>query len=418
VTGGVPAGALAEVARLFFKLGVVGFGGPAAHIAMMREEVVRRRRWVSDERFLDLLGMTNLIPGPNSTEMAIHLGYVRAGWPGLLVGGSCFIVPAVVIVLTLAWLYVRYGATPAATWALYGVIPVIIAVVAQAIWALGRTAVKGPLPAMLGILVLALSLAGLNELALLFGAGAALMLVRLARRPAAAAGMVAAALGLPGIALAQGSVAAAGVTLGTLFVTFLKIGATLYGSGYVLLAFLRNDFVHRLGWLSDRQLLDAIAVGQVTPGPVFTTATFVGYVLAGWTGAVLATVAIFLPSFVFVALSHPLLPRIRGSRGAGAFLDGVNVAALGLMAAVTWQLGRGAIHRLVHGRAGRGVGRAPDPLARQLRVADHRRRRRRPGVPVARRLSPGARLRRLAGRRRRSRGRPPRSAGKPRRTRA
>ena len=345
MTGGVPAqsGSLAEVARLFFKLGVIGFGGPAAHIAMMREEVVRRRRWVSDERFLDLLGMTNLIPGPNSTEMAIHLGYVRAGWPGLLLGGSCFIVPAVLIVLTLAWLYVHYGATPAATSALYGVIPVIIAVVAQAIWALGRTAVKGPLPAMLGIVVLALSLAGLNELALLFGAGAALMLVRLARRPAAAAAMVAAALGLPGIALGQGAVAGAGVTLGTLFLTFLKIGATLYGSGYVLLAFLRNDFVHRLGWLSDRQLLDAIAVGQVTPGPVFTTATFVGYVLAGWTGAVLATVAIFLPSFVFVALSHPLLPRIRGSRGAGAFLDGVNVAALGLMAAVTWQLARSAI---------------------------------------------------------------------------
>jgi len=345
VTGGVPArsGSLAEVARLFFKLGVIGFGGPAAHIAMMREEVVRRRRWVSDERFLDLLGMTNLIPGPNSTEMAIHLGYVRAGWPGLLLGGSCFIVPAVLIVLTLAWLYVHYGTTPAATSALYGVIPVIIAVVAQAIWALGRTAVKGPLPAALGIVVLALSLAGLNELALLFGAGAALMLVRLARRPAAAVALVAAALGLPGIALGQGAVAGAGVTLGTLFLTFLKIGATLYGSGYVLLAFLRNDFVHRLGWLSDRQLLDAIAVGQVTPGPVFTTATFVGYMLAGWTGAVLATVAIFLPSFVFVALSHPLLPRIRGSRGAGAFLDGVNVAALGLMAAVTWQLARSAI---------------------------------------------------------------------------
>jgi len=343
VTGGVPAGALAEVARLFFKLGVIGFGGPAAHIALMREEVVRRRRWVSDERFLDLLGMTNLIPGPNSTEMAIHLGYVRAGWPGLLLGGSCFIVPAVLIVLTLAWLYVHYGATPAATSALHGVIPVIIAVVAQAIWALGRTAVKGPLPAALGIGVLALSLAGLNELALLFGAGAAFMLVRLARRPAAAAAMVAGALGLPAVALGQGAVAGAGVTLGTLFLTFLKIGATLYGSGYVLLAFMRNDFVHRLGWLSDRQLLDAIAVGQVTPGPVFTTATFVGYVLAGWTGAVLATVAIFLPSFVFVALSHPLLPRIRGSRGAGAFLDGVNVAALGLMAAVTWQLARSAI---------------------------------------------------------------------------
>jgi chromate transporter len=335
---------LAEVVRVFLKLGIIGFGGPAAHIAMMRDELVRRRRWVSDERFLDLLGMTNLIPGPNSTEMAIHLGYVRAGWPGLLLGGACFIVPAVLIVLMIAGLYVRYGTTPTATWVLYGVLPVIIAIVAQAMWALGRTAFKSGLLAMVGLAVLGLSLAGVNELALLFGGGGLVVLVRLARRRAVgvAAG-AAAALGIPGAALAQAAVAASGVTLGTLFLTFLKIGAVLYGSGYVLLAFLRNDFVHRLGWLTDRQLLDAIAVGQVTPGPVFTTATFIGYVLAGGTGAVLATVAIFLPSFVFVALSHPLLPRIRGSRAAGAFLDGVNVAALGLMAAVTLQLAHGAI---------------------------------------------------------------------------
>lgn len=336
-------GRLAEVARLFLKLGIIGFGGPAAHIAMMRDEVVRRRRWVSDERFLDLLGMTNLIPGPNSTEMAIHLGYARAGWPGLVVGGGCFIVPAMLIVLTLAWLYVRFGATPAAISALYGVIPVILAIVAQAMWALARTAIKGPLLAALGLAVLALSLAGVNELTLLFGGGVLVVLVRLARRPRVGVAGLVAALGLPGVALGQGAVAAAPVTLGTLTLVFLKIGATLYGSGYVLLAFLRNDLVHRLGWLSDRQLLDAIAIGQVTPGPVFTTATFIGFVLAGWTGAVLATVAIFLPSFVFVALSHPLLPRLRGSRGTAAFLDGVNVAALGLMAAVTWQLARAAI---------------------------------------------------------------------------
>ena len=336
------AGSLAEVAGVFVKLGVIGFGGPAAHIALMREEVVRRRRWVSDERFLDLLGMTNLIPGPNSTEMAIHLGYVRAGWPGLLVGGAGFILPAVAIVLALAWLYVRYGTTPAATWALYGVLPVIIAVVVHAMWSLARAAIKGPLLAGLGVLVLGLSLLGVNELALLFGGGALVVLVRRGRRaPLTAAAL--AALGAPGAALGQGAVAAASVGLGTLFLTFLKVGATLYGSGYVLLAFLRNDFVHRLGWLDDRQLLDAIAVGQVTPGPVFTTATFVGYVLAGWSGALLATVGIFLPSFVFVALSHPLLPRLRGAPGPAAFLDGVNVAALGLMAAVTWQLARSAI---------------------------------------------------------------------------
>jgi chromate transporter len=334
---------LAEVVRLFLKLGVIGFGGPAAHIAMMRDEVVRRRRWISDERFLDLLGMTNLIPGPNSTEMAIHLGYLRAGWPGLLLGGGCFIVPAVVIVLTLAWLYVRYGATPTASSALYGVVPVIIAVVVQAMWALGRTAVKGPLLAVLGLVVLALALAGGNELALLFGAGAATVLARLARRLPAATAAFGLAVAVPASTWGQGVAAGGGATLGTLFVLFLKIGATLYGSGYVLLAFLRNDFVQRLGWLTDRQLLDAIAVGQVTPGPVFTTATFVGYVLGGWTGALLATVAIFLPSFVFVALSHPLLPPIRRSRAAAAFLDGVNVAAVGLMAAVTWQLARSSI---------------------------------------------------------------------------
>jgi chromate transporter len=345
IPGGTAPGPsrLAEVARLFLKLGIVGFGGPAAHIAMMRDEVVRRRRWVSDERFLDLLGMTNLIPGPNSTEMAIHLGYARAGWPGLVLGGGCFIVPAMLIVLALAWLYVRYGATPTATSALYGVIPVIIAIVVQAMWALTRTAVKGPLLGALGLAVLALSLAGFNELALLFGGGLLVAVVRLAGRARVGVTALAVALGLPGAALGQATVAAAPVALGTLTLVFLKIGATLYGSGYVLLAFLRNDLVDRLGWLGDRQLLDAIAIGQVTPGPVFTTATFIGFVLAGWTGAVLATVAIFLPSFVFVALSHPLLPRIRGSRAAAAFLDGVNVAALGLMAAVTWQLARGAI---------------------------------------------------------------------------
>jgi chromate transporter len=336
-------GRLAEVVRVFLKLGVIGFGGPAAHIALMRDEVVRRRRWISDARFLDLLGMTNLIPGPNSTEMAIHLGYVRAGWPGLLLGGGCFIVPAVLIVLALAWLYARYGTTPAAAWILHGVVPVIIAVVVQAMWALGRTAVKTPLLAGVAVAVLALSLAGVNELALLFGGGVAVALARVARRTPARVAMLLVALGGPGVALGQAAATATGVSLATLFLTFLKIGATLYGSGYVLLAFLHNDLVDRLGWLTDRQLLDAVAVGQVTPGPVFTTATFIGYVLAGGRGAVLATVAIFLPSFVLVALSHPVLPAIRGSRAAAAFLDGVNVAALGLMAAVTWLLARGAI---------------------------------------------------------------------------
>ena len=340
-----PATPLREVMALFFKLGVIGFGGPAAHIALMREEVVKRRKWVSDERFLDLLGMTNLIPGPNSTEMAIHLGYTRAGGPGLVAGGACFVVPAMVIVWALAWAYVRYGAQPQVGWLLYGVKPVIIAVVVQAIWALLRTAVKGTLLAAVALAVLALSLMGVNEIALLAAGGLVVPVARGVRGAwvAAVAAPAATVLGGAASAAAQGMTAAASVSLMTLFVTFLKIGSVLYGSGYVLLAFLRNDFVHRLGWLTDRQLLDAIAIGQVTPGPVLTTATFVGYLVGGGAGAVLATVGIFLPSFVFVAASRPLLPKIRASRWTAAFLDGVNVAALGLMAAVTWELARAAV---------------------------------------------------------------------------
>ncbi|HXU87466.1 MAG TPA: chromate efflux transporter [Methylomirabilota bacterium] len=332
-------GALGEVVSVFLKLGVIGFGGPAAHIAMMRDEVVRRRRWVADARFLDLLGMTNLIPGPNSTEMAIHLGYLRAGWPGLVLGGACFIVPAMLLVLALAWAYVAYGARPEAAALLYGIKPVIIAVVIQAAWALTRTAVKGALLALVGILAVALSALGVHELLVLLGAGVAVAMARrLGRRHASPLALLATSLATP----AAGGVAAA-VSLTTLALTFLKIGAVLYGSGYVLLAFLRRDFVDRLGWLSDRQLLDAVAIGQFTPGPVFTTATFIGYVLAGWTGGLLATLAIFLPSFVFVALSHPFVPKIRSSPATGAFLDGVNVAALGLMITVTWELARTAI---------------------------------------------------------------------------
>ena len=332
---------LREVVSVFLRLGVVAFGGPAAHIAMMREELVRRRRWVSDAQFIDLLGITNLIPGPNSTEMAIHLGYRRAGAWGLVLGGVCFIVPAMLIVMALAWAYVRWGGLPVATGVLYGVKPVIIAIVLQAMWGLARTAVRGPLLAGAFVVAAALALAGVHELLVLFGAGGVAALVA-PRRRAVAGAVAALAWATPARVMAAAAVAG-GVTLGTMTLVFLKIGAVLYGSGYVLLAFLRADFVERLGWLTDRQLLDAVAVGQVTPGPVFTTATFIGFLLAGWTGAVLATVAIFLPSFVFVAASRPLLPRLRGSRRAAAFLDGVNVAALGLMAAVTWQLGRAAV---------------------------------------------------------------------------
>lgn len=332
-------GALREVAALFLKLGVTGFGGPAAHIAMMRDEVVRRRRWLTDQQFLDLLGATNLIPGPNSTEMAIHVGYARAGRAGLLLAGICFIVPAMLIVLALAWTYGRYGATPTAGWLLYGVKPVIIVIVLQALVALGRAALKTVPLAVLAAAVLALYLAGIDELMLLAAATALMLLLR---RPRGQAVML---LGAAPLAMAGPALAAppAQTSLLMMFAIFVKIGAVLYGSGYVLLAFLRSDFVVHLGWLTERQLLDAVAVGQFTPGPVFTTATFIGYLLGGTPGALLATAGIFLPAFVFVAATHPFIHRLRRSPAAAAALDGVNAASLALMAGVTVQLGRAAI---------------------------------------------------------------------------
>lgn len=339
-------GRLGEVALLALKLGFLAFGGPAAHIAMLRDEAVTRRKWLTDEHFLDLLGATNLIPGPNSTEMVFHVGNVRAGWRGLIVAGVCFILPAALIVLALAWAYVEYGTTPTAEWLLYGIKPVIIAIIAQALWGLSRTAVKSVFLALVGVAALALYMAGVNELVLLVGGGVFVMLVKNARRlwggGTAPALVLLPLAGLPPAWLAQ-PMAAAPVSLGQLFLIFLKVGTVLYGSGYVLLAFLRNDLVNRLGWLTDQQLLDAVAVGQFTPGPVFTTATFIGYVVASWPGAILATIGIFLPAFVFVALVNPFIPRLRTSPWMGALLDGVNVTALGLMAAVTWVLGRSAI---------------------------------------------------------------------------
>jgi chromate transporter len=336
-------GALGEVAGLFLKLGCIAFGGPAAHIALMRDEVVRRRRWLTDQQFLDLLGAANMIPGPSSTEMAIFLGYRRAGWPGLVLGGVLFILPAMLIVLAFAWTYVRYGATPQAGWALYGIKPVIIAVVVQAIWSLGRTAVKDAFLAVVGLGVLVGYLLGGNVIALLFGAGLVVLLVRnRARVPLPGAAAVLPGAGVAAVA-AQAAAPAVPVSLGLLFLTFLKLGAVVMGSGYVLLAFLRAELVDGLGWLTDQQLIDAVAVGQFTPGPVFTTATFIGYLLDGLPGALLATVAIFLPGFVFVALVYPLVPRLRGSPWTSAFLDGVNVAAIGLMAGVTWDLARAAL---------------------------------------------------------------------------
>ena len=337
------------MALLFLRLGATAFGGPAAHIAMMEEEVVRRRGWLTREEFLDLLGATNLIPGPNSTEMAIHIGHRRAGWPGLLVAGVCFILPAALMVTAIAWVYMRYGTLPEAKGILYGVKPVIIAVVVQALWDLGKTALKTKLLTVFGVMAVVANSLGAHELLVLLAAGIAAALIQFAKRQT----VTRASSIVPPIvfkkpifaAIATGT-ATAGVAspfgLWPLFWFFLKVGSVLYGSGYVLLAFLRSDLVERFGWLTESQLLDAVAVGQITPGPVFTTATFVGYILGGFPAAGLATVAIFLPAFVFVALSGPLVPRLRRSPIAGAVLDGVNVASLALMAVVTWQLGEAA----------------------------------------------------------------------------
>jgi chromate transporter len=336
---------LRDVAFVFLKLGTVAFGGPAAHIAMMEDEVVRRRQWLTQEAFLDYLGATNLIPGPNSTELAIHIGHARAGWRGLLVAGIAFILPAALIVTALAWAYVEYGTVPAASGLLYGVKPVVIAIVAQAIWRLGQTAVKTPTLALLAAITLGGAALGINELILLGAAGLIALLLTPVTTRSDAPGL--APLALPWIGLgAAGATAAAAATpftFATLFATFAKIGAVLFGSGYVLIAFLRADFVERLGWLTNQQLLDAVAIGQVTPGPVFTTATFVGYLMAGVPGAIVATVGIFLPAFVFVAISGPLIPRLRRSPRASAALDGVIVASLAIMLAVTITLGRAAL---------------------------------------------------------------------------
>jgi chromate transporter len=341
--------ALRELAVLFLRLGTLSMGGPAAHIAMMEDEVVRRRRWMTHERFLDMLGVCNLIPGPNSTEMAIHVGHLRAGFAGLVVAGACFIMPAAAIVLAIAWMYVRFGTMPQAIGLLYGIKPVIIAVVLQALWGLGRTAIKSRMLAALAIISLAAALLDVNDMIVLLGGGIVMIAIRAFEDPAGARATLAAiptaaarATGAKGAAFAATMVAVP-FSLVTLFLFFLKVGAVLFGSGYVLLAFLRTDLVDRLRWLTEAQLLDAVAVGQITPGPVFTTATFIGYLLGGFRGAVVATVGIFLPSFFFVSISGPLIPHLRRSPLAGAFLDGVNVGAWALMAAVTVFLARAAI---------------------------------------------------------------------------
>jgi chromate transporter len=342
---------LSRLALFFLRLGTTAFGGPAAHIAMMEDEVVRRRRWVLREKFLDLLGAANLIPGPSSTETAIFIGYLCEGWMGLLLSGVCFIVPAMVMVLAFAWAYVQYGNLPQITWLLYGIKPVVIAIVLQALLGLGRTAVRNKFPGALAILAVILNFLGVNALVLLFGTGliAGLRQGFIQDWPKSRTPMLVMLLFsgcfMAAAYFASGSYSTGAVEFGLLplFLFFIKIGSVVFGSGYVLLAFLHADLVDHWHWLTTTQLLDAIAIGQVTPGPVFTTATFIGYLLAGVPGALIATAGIFLPSFIFVAIGSFIIPLFRKSIIAGAFLDGVIVASLALMAVVTWSLARSAV---------------------------------------------------------------------------
>jgi chromate transporter len=330
-------GALAEVAKQFLRLGFIAYGGPAAHVAMMEEEFVRRRGWVTRERFLDLLGAASLLPGPSSTELAIYLGEIRAGLAGLIVAGACFILPAAFLVAALAWAYLKFGAVPQVAGLLFGIKPVVVALLAQAVWNLGKTALRTVPLAALAVIAVLLAVLGVPAVWLLIGAGFLWMTFRGGKRFAGNRVAFGAWIGL-----GSGS---AGGALGALpiFFYFLKIGAVLVGSGYVLLPVLRSDLVVKFHWLTDSQLLDAVAVSQATPGPFFTVATFIGYILAGWKGAALATLGMFLPAFVYVAVTSGFLPKLRKSPLAAAFLDGVNAAAVALMAYVGLQFGRAAL---------------------------------------------------------------------------
>jgi len=334
---------LREIAALFARLGATAFGGPAVHLSLMHQEVVRKRKWLTEESFLDLLSATNLIPGPNSTEMALHIGWQRRGLSGLLTAGLCFIGPAMLITMALAWVYVRWGSIPSVAWLLYGVKPVMLAVVLQAIWSLAPKAVHSLGQRGLALLALGAMWLGVHELLVLLGIGVLSVCAARISSTSRSLGSLLAFLPLPSVAAASTVSKLTIPSLSSLFWVFLKTGSVLYGSGYVLLAFLRADLVDRLGWLTESQLIDAIAVGQITPGPVLSTATFLGYLLAGPKGALLATVGIFAPAFVLVALSGPLIPVVRRVPVLASFLDGVNVASWVLMVFVTLQLGRAAL---------------------------------------------------------------------------
>lgn len=327
-------GNLKEVATVFFKLGLIAFGGPAAHVAMMEDEVVTKRKWMTREHFLDLMGATNLIPGPNSTEMTMHCGHERAGWKGLFVAGLSFIFPAVVFTTILAYLYVSYGKLPQIEPFLYGIKPAVIAIILSAIFKLGKKALKNWQLAVIGIATVIASLCGINEITIILAGGfIGLLCLGIPQMADKKLSVLIPAFLIPsGIALTKT------VTNTKLFFVFLKVGAILFGSGYVLVAYLDAELVEKLGWLTKSELLDAIAIGQFTPGPVLSTASFVGYQVNGIWGALAATLGIFLPSFLFVLILNPIVPRLRKSKLASGFLDAVNISAVGIMIGVTYRL--------------------------------------------------------------------------------
>jgi chromate transporter len=334
---------LKEAALLFLWIGATAFGGPAVYIAIMQREAVKKRRWLDDQKFLDMLGASNLIPGPNATEMALYLGLVRAGWPGYVVSGLLFVIPGMLFTLVLAWVYVTYASLPQVGWVLYGIKPVVIAIILRALWDLGRAGVKDVITGIVGAAVIALYFLGYNEIALLFAGAAVVLLFHAVRRLIKGGASALSILPLLGLALPALSAAIEYISRWRLFLNFLKIGVVFYGGAYVLLALFNSELVERLGWINHQQLIDAIAAGQVTPGPISTAATFIGYLLGGWPSALLATLAFFIPSFILVAVISRFIPLLRKKWWTGAFLDGVNVAAVGLMVAVTWTIGRAGV---------------------------------------------------------------------------
>jgi chromate transporter len=348
-TTGTGRGSLLEVSVVFLKLGLLAYGGTAGLVAMMRREIVEKHRWTSEQEFLDLLGICSLLPGPTAAEMAIALGYERAGWPALFLGGGLFILPAIVMVVALAWAYVRFGMLPASQWILYGAVPIVIAIIVDALWGLGRAAIKNVWLAALSVVVILLYFRGVSVVATILGAGILSGVVAFANwkktrtKTLALPAPMKMAAHLFQVAATAPIAGAIPFSLARLFLTFLKIGAVCYGGGYALIAFLRADFVVHLGWLTDRQLLDAITIAQITPGPIFAASSFIGYLKGGVMGALLATLGIFLPSFVFIAIVFPVIPILKRSAAAHIVLDGINAATVGLMAAVSWQLARDAI---------------------------------------------------------------------------